>query len=89
MLLYFLKINNNRPTTTVYGTCCYCYTLLSSLLLIEGVSPLLRPTSAGADSSSTEGYTIDSYPLSPSLSIGELDNEEKRKEAAEHREYVH
>lgn len=50
------------------------------------MAPVIRPTSAGAESSSTEGYfdhTPD--PLSPCLSVGEL-NEEERKEAAEHKE---
>lgn len=56
-------------------------------VFIELKSPLVRPTSAGADSSSTEGYFDNSiYPISPSLSIGELNDEEKKREAAEHRE---
>lgn len=50
--------------------------------------PRARSVSAGADSSSTEGYFEHSaFPLSPSsFSIHELTDEDKKKEAAERRE---
>ena len=66
-----------------------CHFNMSSLLesgspLIAG--PVIRPGSAGADSSSTEGVFDSPSPLSPCLSVGELTDEDKRREAAEHRE---
>ena len=49
----------------------------------------IHPSSAGEDSMSSNEGTFDaSYLLSPTLSVGELDSEEKRKRAAEYREYV-